>query len=74
MPLAFKIQIQPVSQGATVSEGSPVAPSIRIPDGLKQFILRANEAQIIGLQNYCNVINAGIVTTTVEDAITAILP
>jgi hypothetical protein len=67
---AYKIRIEPVSQGATLSTKTTVNGDANTPpSSVQELVVRASNVQIAAISFYLNLINSGATTTTVETAI-----
>lgn len=69
---AYKLIIQPVSQGAVSSASKPLADANQPPTGPKEIIVLASDAQIKAVLDYLGFINAGTDTSAVETAVNAL--
>lgn len=72
---AYKVDFEPVSQGQVVTSQT-ILRGVTKPEGipLSVVLVQPTSAQIQGVYNYLGLINAGVDTSTVETAITALTP
>ncbi len=74
MPLAYRLRIEPVSDG-TLTSVSSIKKGVFKQEGIPHEIAcNMSSAQIMGVMNYLGLIKAGSDTSTVETAITALSP
>ena len=72
MPQAYKITVQPVDGGARSEDRDWLADGNNVPTGHRSKIVKASNAQVKALLDYCGHMNAGTDTAAVETAINAL--